>query len=220
MDYTFNWQIVFTYAPVFIEGTLVGLGLAVVSLALGSIIGFAAASASTVRWRAVRWIVRTYVEIFRNIPLLLWAYVSFYGLGTLGLALGPVQAFVLALSLYGGAYLTEVFRAGLGAIPKRYGEAAAAIGLQRHQRIRLVTLPLMFRIVLPSLSNNFISLFKDTSIAAAISVHELTFAARLVHHNTFRIIEVYTIVSLVYVVVVLLLASGLRRLERRFQQVR
>ena len=103
-------------------------------------------------------LIRAYVEIFRNVPILLWTYFAFYGIGRLGFGvLDNVWSFVLALSLYGGAYLTEVFRAGLGAIPRRYGEAAMAVGLRRFQRIRLVTLPLMFRIVLPSLSNTFIS---------------------------------------------------------------
>src|SRR3546814_5715078 len=83
--------------------------------------------------------------------------------------------FVNTLSIYAGAYLTEVFRAGLTSVPERYVEAAKAIGLRPWQTQVYVVLPLTFRIVLPSLSNNFISLFKDTSLAAAIAIPELTF---------------------------------------------
>jgi polar amino acid transport system permease protein len=221
MDYTFNWTIVLSYAPEFIGGLLLGLGLAVLSLGIGSVIGFLAASASTLPWRPVRWLIRTYVEVFRNVPILLWTYFAFYGIGRFGMGvLDNVWSFVLALSLYGGAYLTEVFRAGLAAIPARYGEAAMAVGLRRDQRIRLVTLPLMFRIVLPSLSNTFISLFKDTSIASAIAVPELTFQALKVNQNTFRIIEVWVIAGTIYLVVAYLIAIALRRFERRYQPVR
>ena len=90
-------------------------------------------------------------------------------------------------------------------------------GAGRFQRIRLVTLPLMFRIVLPSLSNTFISLFKDTSIASAIAVPELTFVALKVNQDTFRIIEVWVIAGSIYLAVCWLIALGLRRLERRFR---
>jgi ABC-type amino acid transport system permease subunit len=127
---------------------------------------------------------------------------------------------VLVLSLYGGAYLTEVFRAGLAAIPARYGEAALAMGLERGQRLRLVTLPLMFRIVLPSLSNTFIALFKDTSIAAAIAVPELTFAALKVNSDTFQIVAVWTIAGLSYLMLGYALAISLRRFEHRFRMAR
>ena len=221
MGYTFNWPIVFTYLPQFAQGVLLGLGITVVSLAIGSVIGLVAAGVSQSSWRPARLAVRGYVEVMRNVPILLWAYLVFYGLPQLGIGfLDNLSSFVLALSLYGGAYLTEIFRAGLAAIPRRYGEAAMAIGLQRAQRLRLVTLPLMFRIVLPSLSNTFIGLFKDTAVAAALAVHEVTFVAQRVNQDTFRVIEAWTIAAIVYLVVGYLLAIGLRRVERRLQVVR
>jgi polar amino acid transport system permease protein len=220
MSYTFNWPLVLTYTPMLVHGLLLGLGIAVVALVLGSVIGFIGASASMLPWRPGRLIVRAYVEVLRNVPILLWAYFVFYGLGRLGVVvLDNVTSFVLALAVYAGAYLTEVFRAGLAAIPRRYGEAAQSIGLRRHQRLALVTLPLMFRVVLPSLSNTFIALFKDTAVAAAIAVPELTFAAYQINHNTFRVIEVWTIAGGVYLGVGYALALGLRRVERRFRMV-
>lgn len=95
-----------------------------------------------------------------------------------------------------------------------------AIGLRRHQRISLVTMPLMFRIVLPSLSNTFIGLFKDTSVAAALAVPEVTFIAQRVNQDTFRVIEAWSIAAIIYLVVGYVLAIGLRRVERRLQVVR
>jgi polar amino acid transport system permease protein len=220
MGYTFNWTIVFTYLPAFAQGLLLGLGITLLSLVIGSLIGLGSAAVSQVPSPA-RLVVRGYVEIMRNVPILLWAYLAYYGLPQLGIGfLDNSWSFVLALSLYAGAYLTEVFRAGLAAIPARYGEAARAIGLRRYQRIGLVTLPLMFRIVLPSLSNTFIGLFKDTSVAAALAVPEVTFTAQRVNQDTFRVIEAWSIAALIYLVVGYLLALGLRRVERRLQVVR
>jgi polar amino acid transport system permease protein len=221
MGYTFNWTIVFTYLPQFGQGLLLGLGIAVVSLFIGSVIGLAAAAVTQLQWRPGRAVVRGYVEVMRNVPILLWAYLAFYGLPQVGIGfLDNLSSFVLALSLYAGAYLTEIFRAGLAAIPRRYAEAALAIGLRREQRLWLVTLPLMFRIVLPSLSNTFIGLFKDTAVAAALAVHEVTFVAQRVNQDTFRVIEAWTIAAIIYLVVGYMLAIGLRRVERRLQVVR
>jgi polar amino acid transport system permease protein len=221
VTYVFNWPIVFTYLPAFIGGLGIGLGIALAALVLGSIIGLALASVAT-DWPALFMRpVRIYVEVIRNVPLLLWAYFAFYGLPRLGVrSLDNYSSFVAALSLYAGAYLTEVFRSGLASIPARYREAAKSLGLTASQRLLIVTLPLMFRIVLPSLSNTFISLFKDTSIAAALAVPEVTFTAQRVNIDTFRIIEAWSIASVIYLGVGYFLANLLRLLERRTRMVR
>ena len=85
MGYTFNWTLVLSYAPQFVAGLLLGLGMAVVSLAIGSRHRLAAASRSHARWRPVRWLVRGYVEVFRNVPILLWTYFAYYGMRALGI---------------------------------------------------------------------------------------------------------------------------------------
>ena len=149
--------------------------------------------------RPLRALVAAYVEFFRNIPLLLIIYFVYFGLPLIGISvLDNLWSFIFALVIYSGAYLTEIFRAGIQAIGKGYIEAGKAIGLKPVQVIRYVTMPLMFRIVLPSLGNTFISLFKDTSLAAAISVAELTYGAMRINVNTLRVIEVYTVVGLMY----------------------
>ena len=99
-------------------------------------------------------------------------------------------------------------------------EAAKAIGLRPWQRQRYVVLPVMFRICLPALSNNFISLFKDTSLAAAIAVPELTFYARQINVNTFRVIETWMVASILYLVVCYAIAFLLRQVERRYATIR
>ena len=131
-----------------------------------------------------------------------------------GFSYGATESFVATLSLYSGAYLVEVFRAGLDAVPKGALDAGKAIGLTPWQRLIHVRFPIMLRIVLPSLSNAFISLFKDTSLASVIAVPELTYGANWIKTNTFRAVEVWMIVAPMYIVTGYVILAALRLLER------
>jgi polar amino acid transport system permease protein len=123
----------------------------------------------------------------------------------------------VALAIYAGGYLAEIFRAGIQAVGRRYLDAGRSLGLDRWEVARYVTMPIMFRTVLPSLSNTFISLFKDTSLAAAIAVPELTYAARELSTNTFRVIEAWTTAGALYIASCFLIAGVLRFFERRIR---
>lgn len=220
MAYNFNWPLAFSYLPMFLNGLVLGLAIALFALVVGSGIGLAAGALSLGHSRVVRWFVRAYVEVVRNVPILLWAYIVYYALPKFGVRmLDNIWSFVLALAIYAGAYLTEIFRSGLASIPARFADAGRAMGLTSWQRIRLITLPMMIRIILPSLTNSFISLFKDTSVAAALAVPEITYAATYVNVNTFRILESWSIASVIYLVVGYGLAFGFRGIERRYRLV-
>jgi len=219
--YQFNWRPVFQQFDLLLNGLVFGLGLAFLSLALGSIIGVVGAFARVYGGRWLRRIVTIYTEFIRNLPLLLLIYFTYYGLGLMGIRLlDHIWSFVFALSIYSGAYLIEVFRAGVMAVPPGLIEAGQAIGLTPRQVIQHVTIPLTFRIVLPSLSNSFIGLFKDTSLAAAISVPELTYGAMVINTNTWRVLEVYIIVAIMYLITCYVLAGLLRLFERRLAMVK
>jgi polar amino acid transport system permease protein len=221
IDYNFNFDPIWRNFPSLLEGLALGLGLAVVSLLIGTVIGLLCAYARLSRLAWLRGAVWCYVEVIRNTPILLLIFFVFFGLPEFGIyVLDKYQSFAFALALYAGAYLAEVFRAGLGSIPTQYVEAAKAIGLKPLQRQRHVVLPVMFRISLPSLSNNFISLFKDTSLAAAIAVPELTFYARKINVETFRVIETWLVASVLYLAVCYGIAFALRRVERRYAVIR
>lgn len=221
IDYNFNFDPVWRDFDLLIEGLLLGLRLAFVALLIGTVIGLLCGYARISRHAWLRGIAWTYVEIIRNTPILLLIFFVFFGLPELGIyALDKYQSFTFALAIYAGAYLAEVFRAGLSSIPTQYVEAAKAIGLRPWQRQRYVVWPVMFRICLPALSNNFISLFKDTSLAAAIAVPELTFYARQINVNTFRVIETWLVASILYLVVCYAIAFLLRRVERRYATIR
>ena len=150
-------------------------------------------------------------------PLLLLVYLVFYGIPTIvDIRYDGVTSFLATLSLYAGAYLVEIFRAGLAAVPRGLTDAGKAIGLTPLQGLIHVRLPTMFRVILPSLSNTFVSLFKDTSVASVLAVPELTYGAQWINFNTFRIVEVYAIVTPMYLIAGYGILGALRLLERRF----
>lgn len=219
--YNFNWAVIWRNWDAFMGALALGLGLAVVSLLIGTIFGLVLAYA---RMSPSPWVSRpawAYVEFIRNTPLLLLIFFVYFGLPEIGIYnLDKIQSFILTLSGYAAAYMCEVFRAGLASMPRAYGEAAKAIGLRPWQRQRYVVLPVMFRITLPAVSNNLISLFKDTSLAAAIAVPELTFTARQINANTYRVIECWLTASALYLATAYLIAIALRQVEKRYAVVR
>lgn len=215
MDYDFNFAAVWRDFDLLIAGLGLGLGLAVISIAIGCVIGLVAAFGMLSKVRVIRWAALAYVSAIRNVPILVLILFTFFALPQLGVRFGKIESFIFSLSIYAGAYLTEVFRAGLVALPAGLREAGLAIGLTELQSKIYLTIPVMFRNVLPSLSNNFISLFKDTSLAAAIAVPELTFYARKINVETFRVIETWMVASLLYVVTCYVIAQLLRVIETR-----
>lgn len=221
IQYYFDWSVIWRSWDRFMAALGLGLTLAVISLAAGTVIGLACAMARVYGPRWLSWPVWLYVEFIRNVPLLLLIFFVYFGLPELDISyLDKTQSFVLTLSLYAGAYMTEVFRAGLASIPRQYMEAAKAIGMRPWQRQRYVIMPVMFRITLPAFSNNLISLFKDTSLAAAIAVPELTFVARQINANTFRVMESWLTASALYLITCYVIATALRLLERRYASIR
>ncbi|MGK2905544.1 MAG: amino acid ABC transporter permease [Desulfuromonadales bacterium] len=215
MDYRLNFAAVWRSFDLLLSGLGLGLGLAVISIFIGSFIGLITAFAMLSKNKMWRGIAVMYVTAIRNTPILVLIFFTYFALPQFGVRLGKIESFVFTLTFYSGAYLTEVFRGGLIALPNGLREAGLAIGLTEWGTKKSVLIPVMIRNVLPALSNNFISLFKDTSLAAAIAVPELTFYARQINVNTFRVIESWTVASLMYVFACYFIAAGLRQLERK-----
>ncbi len=198
-------------------GLALSIELAFVSILIGCVIGLALALAHSGGNRPTRALVTAYVEFVRNVPLLLLVYLVFYGIPSVGgFAYDATTSFIITLSAYAGAHLVEVFRAGFDAVPKGLIDAGKAIGLTPWQRLIHVRLPAVFRISLPSLSNSYISLFKDSSLASVIAVPELTHGAQWINFNSFRIVEVYSVVAPMYLATGWIILLALRALERRF----
>src|SRR2546429_7872937 len=158
--YYFHWDVVWRHIHRLYGGLFLGLELAVVALFIGSLIGLGGAFARTSRSRVLRAVFAAYVEFIRNVPLLLLIYFAYFGLPKVGISfLNNVSSFVMALAIYSGAFLTEVFRAGIGSIPTGYIEAGEEVGVTRLQNVPRVVLALMFRIVFVSLRDTLLSLF-------------------------------------------------------------
>ena len=216
MGYTLNFNPIWDNWDKLVMGLALALLITVVSLFVGAIIGLLAAFARTSGNAALSRVAGAYVEIMRNVPFLLVIFFVYFGFPTL--VPDQTSSLVVAMAVYSGAYMTEIFRAGILAVSKGYLEAGKSIGLTNWQVIRFVTLPIMFRVVLPSLSNTLIGLFKDTSLGSAISVPELTYRGMVINTNYWRIIESWTAVGALYLVTCYSLAYFLRRIERRFAQ--
>jgi polar amino acid transport system permease protein len=196
---------------------VLSLELALVSIAIGMIIGLLLALVYVESGKSIRFFVASYVELIRNSPLLLLVYLIFYGIPSIGwFQYSATTSFIATLSIYSGAYLVEVFRSGLAAVPEGLIDAGKAIGMKPWQRLISIRIPTMFRIVLPSLSNTYISLFKDTSIASVIAVPELMYGAQWINFNTFRIIEVYAVITPMYLVTGYVILLSLRQVEKKF----
>jgi len=216
MGYTLNFAVIWASFDKLLWGLLLGLGLALASVGIGAVIGLVAGFVSSGTSRVGRAVVATYVAIIRNTPILVIVLLIYFALPQAGIVLDKLPSFVTALAVYSGAYLSEVFRGGLISVPKGVVEAARAIGLTRLQTNVYVVAPIMLRNALPALGSTFISLFKDTSIAAAIAVPELTFQARKINVESFRVVETWTVASALYITTCFTIASLLRGLERRF----
>jgi glutamine transport system permease protein len=215
VGYTLNFGAVWRDFDLLLSGLALGLGLAVVSILAGCVIGLVAAFAMISKRIWARRIAGIYVTAIRNTPILVLIFFTYFALPQLGVRIGKIESFVFTLAIYAGAYLAEVFRGGLLALPGGLREAGLAIGLTEWQTKTSIIIPVMWRNALPALSNNFISLFKDTSLAAAIAVPELTFYARQINVNTFRVVETWLVASLLYVAACYIIAFGLRQVERR-----
>lgn len=216
MTYDVNFAVIWNNWHLLLSGLGLGLFLALVSIAIGCLIGLVSAFASLSSHKAISSIANSYVTLVRNLPILLIVLFAFFALPDVGVRMGKVESFIASLAVYSGAYLSEVFRGGLLAVPTGVIEAGKSIGLRPMQVRRYITFPIMMKNALPSLGNNFISLFKDTSIASIIAVPELTFYAEKLNTETFRAVEVWLTTAILYVAACYLIALGLRLLEKRY----
>jgi polar amino acid transport system permease protein len=216
-NYHFNFVIVWRYADKLFNGLLLSIELAVLTIAIGMAIGLVLALIELDGPRWARPLIRAYVEFVRNVPLLLLVYLIFYGIpSAVDLEYDATTSFVATLSIYSGAYLVEILRAGLAAVPLGLIEAGKAIGLTPFGVLCYVRFPMALRIALPSLSNTYVSLFKDTSIASAIAVPELAYGMRWIETQTFRTMEVYLLATPIYLLTSYAILMLLRLVERRY----
>jgi His/Glu/Gln/Arg/opine family amino acid ABC transporter permease subunit len=182
------------------------------SLAVGLVAGIAATSKNP----AIFAISRAYIEAFRAIPLLVGLIWIYYGVSIVtGIEFTAFTAGILGLGLNYGAYLAEVFRAGLQAIPKGQAESALTLGLTRAQVLTRIVLPQAVRIIIPPLGNSYVSMLKDCTLVSVLGITELFRVGQTIVANNFRPFEIYTFIALVYLVLTIGFSRGLRIVETR-----
>lgn len=189
--------------------------LTLLSFVFGLTVGFLVALARLFAPKPLAAIVRFYVWIFRGTPLLVQLFLIFYGLPSVGIVLDAFPAALIGFTLNIGAYSSEIVRAALGAIQKGQWEASYSIGMTWGQAMRRIILPQAGRVAVPPLSNTFIALVKDTSLAAAITVPELFRAGQRIVATTYEPLILYVEVALIYLVLSSVLSNLQARLEKR-----
>lgn len=204
--YDFNLRVLVPYLPALGWGAVYTLEISALAILLSFPLGLAGALMRISSNRLLRGIATTYVETVRNIPLLVVLYVLFYALPTYGLRLSAVEAGVLGLAVNSTAFAIEIFRSGFAAIPGGQYEAARALGLARWPLFRLVVIPQVFRVVLPSLGNQIVSVVLGSAQASIIGVGELTYQTQSIGSATFRYFELFTIAALFYILCVQVIA--------------
>ncbi|MEX0807170.1 MAG: amino acid ABC transporter permease [Dongiaceae bacterium] len=204
-----------TYMPFLLEGALVTLELSVLSMIVATVIGLLVAVGRLSKIGPLDWALQTYVEIWRNVPLIVQLLLIYFTLPEIGLTLPAFWAGVLGLSLNLGAYLSEVFRAAIGSVDKGQRDAAVSIGMSRLTAFRRIVLPQALLIALPTLGGYFISLLKDCALVSFIAVNELLRNGTILISSTFRSMEIYVMVAMIYFVMSFVSSRIVRWLELR-----
>jgi polar amino acid transport system permease protein len=210
-----NLRVLIPYFPVLGWGALRTLEISALAIALSFPLGLAGGLMRLSDNRLARSISTVHVETVRNIPLLFVLYILFLVLPMYGIPINALTAGVLGLAINSTAFTIEIFRAGFVAIPPGQYEAARSLGLRRLQILRLAIVPQVFRIVLPTLGNQLVSVVLGSAQASIIGVGELTYQTQSIGSSTFRYFELFTIAALFYIVCVQLISLSWRLLTAR-----
>ncbi|MFL4478887.1 amino acid ABC transporter permease [Paeniglutamicibacter sp. ORCA_105] len=214
-----DWQLVGdSFWPIVVGGLRGTIPLSLASFAIGLAIALLMALMRLSRNPAVTFIAKAYISVIRGTPLLVQLFVIFYGLPSIGVTLDPWPSAIIAFSLNVGGYAAEVIRAAILSVAKGQWEAGYTIGMSRTTTLRRVILPQAARVSVPPLSNTFISLVKDSSLASLILVTELFRNAQEIAAFSQQFLLVYIEAAFVYWVFCLVLSSGQTRLERRLDR--
>jgi polar amino acid transport system permease protein len=206
------------YLPYLLQGAVITVEISALSIVFACALGLAGALLRLSRFLALRWVAIAYINVFRTTPLLVQLLWIYFALPTaIGFNLTAFTACVIALSLYTGAYLAEVFRAGIGSVEIVQREAGYALGMTHAVALRRVILPLAIQRMLPAVVTVLVTLIKDSSLASVIAVAELTRRGQAVVQQTLDPVLVFTIVGVLYLVINIPLMWGIEFLYGRRQ---
>jgi polar amino acid transport system permease protein len=215
-EYVFRWDVITSNLDFLLSGLKMTLVISAATLILAMVGGLVIAALDTSKFRLVRLVGITIGEVVRNTPILvqlLWVY---YVLPIVfNISIDSLTALIIGLSVYQSAFISEVYRAGIQAVPKGHREAAQVLGLNSMQTFRRIVLPQAIRMTLPALASNFVQLIKYSSLGAVISVTEITRRGMELSASAFRPLEIFTFIAVVYFCICWPLAMGIRIWEQR-----
>ncbi|MDQ0513096.1 amino acid ABC transporter permease [Ancylobacter amanitiformis] len=210
------WEGFAPYVPGFAAASGLVLVLSVLAIVVSWACGLLAALGKVSRFAALRRVSEFYIWFIRGTPTLIQIFIIYFGLPQMGLRLSPFVAGVIALGVNGGAYVAEIVRSGLSAIPKGQMESAQALGMSRWHMMSRIILPQVFRVILPPVTNEAITMVKNTSLLSTITVVELTLYSQTIIATTFRPFEFYIATALIYLVMTSLISQAAGQLERYY----
>lgn len=203
--------------PLLAKGAVVTLEITFLAVTLGLVFGLLAALANLSRFRLLKLLARIYVDFIRGTPLLVQIFIIYFALPAItGQRIDPFVAAVAACSINSGAYVAEIFRAGIQSISIGQLRAGLSLGMNWQQTMRYVILPQAFRRIIPPLGNEFIAMLKDSSLVSVIGFEELTRTGQLIIAETYGSLEIWSSVAIIYLIMTLSITRLVSWLEKRF----
>jgi polar amino acid transport system permease protein len=213
----FDFNIIFENVVYLLKGIFITLEITGLALTLGIVVGVGMCLAKLAKNRAFSFPASTYIEFFRNTPVLVQIIWLYYILPMVsGLDMSALVSCTIALGLNVAAYLADTFRAGIQWVDKGQIEAASSLGLSHFQTMRKIILPQAVKVVIPPFINRVVGLLKASSLVSVLGVAELTYRATVIANTTYRCIEIYTLLAVVYVLILTGLSSLADFLDRRY----
>ncbi|MBQ2246604.1 MAG: amino acid ABC transporter permease [Selenomonadales bacterium] len=212
-----DFSVVFKVLPLLLEGAAVTVEITALSVGFGFIIGMLVGVARLAKMRPLKWLAMIYIDFIRGTPLLVQIFLIYFALPMItGTRIDPFFAAITACSINSGAYIAEIFRAGIQSIDKGQIEAGRSLGLNWFQTMRYVVMPQAFKRVIPPLGNEFIAMLKDSSLVSVIGFEELTRRGQLIIAKTYSSFEIWMAVAILYLIMTLTISRLVAYLERRY----
>jgi polar amino acid transport system permease protein len=208
-------DIIITTLPVLLQGCVMTIELTVITLIIGTILGILFALMKLANNIVLKLISGFYTWIIRGTPMLLQLFFFYYGLPFVGLKLSPFQAAIIGLGLNSGAYMAEIIRGGILSIDKGQFEAAKALGFSYTETMRKIILPQTFKVIIPPVGNEFITILKDTSLVSTIAMVELMRSAQQMYATTFKPIEIFLTAGVLYLLMTTIFTSVFSFYEKK-----
>ncbi|MEX2460768.1 MAG: amino acid ABC transporter permease [Paenibacillaceae bacterium] len=213
-----DFSLVTKFIPYLLQATVITLELSLLSIAIGMILGLIAALMKISSVTVLRYVASFYIWVIRGTPMLVQLLLIYFGLPQIGINIGPFESAVIGLGINAGAYIAEICRGGILSIPKGQTEAAESLGMNYFTILRRIILPQAFRVSIPALGNQTISMLKDSSLASLITVSELMMTSQRFAASNFAFIEFYITASVLYLFLTTIFSFILNKIEYRLSE--